>query len=186
MSNQMKLFLLSLSFVLVFSFTLSKPVEATTQNGTDQNGTELEENLKLFVKNSLTVNADGSFTIDKESAENYLSEDQILQIENSFKQLGEDKISKLYQKYGDTNTQKDVTSIAKSDKVITYAFPVAIPIAMGIWEFLGWLAVVSGGTIVAAFTNYMIKYGVEKACKKYSSKNRHIKEWCKANGHSII
>ncbi|UEX90048.1 hypothetical protein [Staphylococcus ratti] len=162
-----------LSFVLVFTFLTSAPTKAKEiEAPTDK---EVKK-AKQFSQNSLKINEDGTYEIDKESASKIYSDSEIKNIDNTLQSIDKKVLSGLNKQYGSPQD--------KNQKDVTPYFAPAIPIvAMGIWELLGWLGTIGFGAIAAAFAKDMYTHGVKSACKKFAGKNKHIKSWCKSNGY---
>ncbi|MEJ7542311.1 hypothetical protein [Staphylococcus intermedius] len=162
-----------LSFVLVFSFLMSAPINAKELEAPTKK--EIEK-AKQFAEKSLKINTDGTYKIDKKSALKIYSESEIKNIDKTFQSIDKKVLAGLNKKYGSPQN--------KNQQDVTPYFAPAIPIvAMGIWELLGWLGAIGAGAIATAFAQDMYRYGVKSACKKFAEKNKHIKSWCEANGH---
>ncbi|MDP4448384.1 hypothetical protein ACFDHY_07095 [Staphylococcus hyicus] len=170
-----RIFVTLLSVAILYSFVTIHPAEAKANHVHSPSDEEVDK-AKRFAEESLTINKDGSFKIDKKSASKIYSESEIRNIEKTFKSIDKDTLAGLYKEHGSTKV--------KDKRDVTPYFAPAIPIvAMGIWELLGWLGAVGASAVAAAFANDMYRHGVKSACKKFANKNKHIKSWCKHNGY---
>lgn len=171
MKNSIKMLITFFTAVLIFSVVTNSPANAQQQAPTK----EEVNKAKQFAKESLTINNDGTYSIDKNSALKIYSEKELQNIEKTFNSLDKQTIAGLKNQYGSSkDKQQDVTE----------EFAPAIPIvAMGIWDLLAWLGTIGASTLAAAFAKDMYNHGVKSACKKHAHKNKHLKSWCTNNGY---
>lgn len=167
MKNLYKTIISILSIVLIFSILTYSPANAKQQAPTDE---EIEK-AKLFAAESLIVNDNGTYTINKESALEIYSQVEIENIEKTFNQLDKQTIAGLKAQFG-------------QNQDITPFFAPAIPIvAMSVWELLAWLGTIGASSLAAAFAKDLYKHGAVSACKKYANKNKYLKSWCESNDY---
>ncbi|MGO2040908.1 MAG: hypothetical protein ACTH2I_12710 [Staphylococcus equorum] len=171
MKKSFKFLITIFTAVLIFSVVTNSPANAQQETPTK----EESKKAKQFTKESLTINDDGTYSIDKNSALKIYSEKEVQNIENTFNSLDKQTLASLKSQYGSSqDEQQDVT----------LEFAPAVPIvAMGIWDLLAWLGTIGASTLAAAFAKDMYNHGVKSACKKHAHKNKHLKSWCTSNGY---
>lgn len=172
MPKLIKVVLAILSFVLVFSVVTSEPANAATRIPTEDEAIKAKE----FATKALIVKEDGSFYINKKEALKIYNPQELQKIEKTFRSIDKQTLAGLYKNFGSSQSEEQPD--------VTPYFAPAIPIvAMSVWELLGWLGAIGAGAIAGAFAKDMYTHGVKSACKKYASKNKHIKSWCTNNGY---
>ena len=171
-----KSIILVLCAVLVYSFVTLKPAKAASKVPTQE---EIDK-TKAFVEKSLKINPDGSYSINKKEALKIYTAKELKNVENTFKLIGKDTLSKIYNQYGSTSTAKENPNLPDTTTYFVPAIPI---IAFTVWDLLTWLGATGAAAIAAAFAKDMYTHGVKSACKKFATKHSQINKWCYHNGY---
>ncbi|AOY04932.1 hypothetical protein OQZ55_19210 [Bacillus subtilis] len=178
------------SFALLVTVLLSTPANTVEAKSIMNNLTSKEkvsealkhateadfEKAEKFVKEALKLNDDFTYSVDKEKAKQIgYTGDEIFNLSLFYASIPTEQVKWLEQNKGQE------VKVGDASTAIVPALPWVVYI--GLQELIALLTAIGLAGIAQQFLKEVYNAGMNKACRKFASKNKYIKSFCKANGY---
>ncbi|AEP92397.1 hypothetical protein I33_3481 [Bacillus subtilis subsp. subtilis str. RO-NN-1] len=178
------------SFALLVTILLSTPANTVEAKSIMNNLTSEEkvsealkhateadfEKAEKFVKEALKLNDDFTYSVDKEKAKQIgYTGDEIFNLSLFYASIPTEQVKWLEQNKGQE------VKVGDASTAIVPALPWVVYI--GLQELIALLTAIGLAGIAQQFLKEVYNAGMNKACRKFASKNKYIKSFCKANGY---
>ncbi|MCY8928076.1 hypothetical protein ABE202_05120 [Bacillus subtilis] len=178
------------SFALLVTVLLSTPANTVEAKSIMNNLTSEEkvsealkhateadfEKAEKFVKEALKLNDDFTYSVDKEKAKQIgYTGDEIFNLSLFYANIPTEQVKWLEQNKGQE------VKVGDASTAIVPALPWVVYI--GLQELIALLTAIGLAGIAQQFLKEVYNAGMNKACRKFASKNKYIKSFCKANGY---